>query len=316
MLMNVLRFFCFYILSLTLILSLGCQKSTIDGFFHGSFGMEQKIIIASSAATATAPYLIVQYSIDGAFEKVLYDMTFDNKVPRGTAMVDPFNFLIALDTVDGILNFNYLSGVTTWVSNANLNGTIGGIARASNGDVFVIETVNIESFDSNGSRIGNPRIATTVGSCVLNGTVKGMTLSSAGTLIVGSQGNDDILFYDVSNRASTTCLAANGTLGNVDPVAIVAHSDGFVYVAHTGGTDAILKFNGDGSGASTSVYSNLTVINNPTAMVELPDGTLLVASDATNNIVRIDTAGNVLNNPFIQDGFTSFVQSIMITEVP
>lgn len=30
-----------------------------------------------------------------------------------------------------------------------------------------------------------------------------------------SQGNDDILFYDVSNPNNTLCLTANQTLGNV-----------------------------------------------------------------------------------------------------
>lgn len=297
-------------------LMLGCQGLSKEGFFHGSLGITQKIILASSAATTTSPYHIVQYSIDGVFEKVLYDSTFDNRTPRAMAMIDPFSFLIATDTVDGILLFDYLSGVNDWVTNSNFNGVIGEMVRASNGDVFAIEGTTIESFDANGLRIGNPRIAATIGSCAMTTAVRGMAINASGYLVVGSQGNDDILFYNISNPASTTCVTANNTLGNVDPVAIVAHSDGYVYVAHSGGTDAILRFNGDGSGSSTSVYTNTSVINNPNAMVELPDGTLLVASDATNNIVRIDTSGNVLNNPFISDGFTQFVQHMIVTEVP
>jgi hypothetical protein len=302
--------------TLSFVFVVSCGGLSPEGFFHGGLGLKQKLIIASSAATGTSPYLVVQYSLDGVFEKVLLDSTFDNRIPRGMAMIDPFNFLIATDTVDGILKYNFLDGVTAWVNNGNFTGVIGDMARAPNGDVFVIEGVTIESFDANGGRIGVPRIGTTIGGCVMQTTVRGLTMNSAGILIAGSLGNDDILFYDVSNPASTACVTANATLGNVDPVAIVAHSDGFVYVAHSGGTDAVLRFNGDGSGSSTSIYSSIAVINNPNAMIELPDGTLLVASDGTNNIVRIDTAGNVLNNPFIQDGFTSFVQSMMITEVP
>lgn len=231
------------------------------------------------------------------------------------ALVDPFTLLLSTDTIDGILKYNMFTGLSTFVNNANLTGNIFESAVTANGDVFVIESNTIESFDSEGTRIGAPRIGTTIGTCTLN-VARGMAVSSSGMLVVGSQGNDDIQFYNVSDRTATTCAVSNQTLGNVDPVSIVAHPDGFIYVAHSGGTDAVLRFNGDGSGSSTSVYSNTTVINNPTAMVALPDGTLLVASDATNNIVRIDTAGNVLNNPFIQNGFTAFVQNMIVTEVP
>lgn len=305
----------FLIFSTLLLIWAGCSKPSSDGFYYGSLGGKQKLIITSTTSATASPFLIVQYSLDGVFEKVLYDLTFENRVPRGLAMIDPFTFLISTDTVDGILQYSYFNGVSTWVANANLAGNIYNVAKTSNGDVFVIESNTIESFDSTGNRIGAPRIGTTIGGCTLS-TARGMAVTANDILVVGSQANDDILFYDVSNPASTTCAAANGTLGNVDPIAIVAHPDGYVYVAHTGGTDAVLRFNGDGSGASTSVFSNLTVIANPTSMVALPDGTLLVASDTTNNIVRIDTAGNVLNNPFIQDGFTAYVYSMMIMDVP
>ncbi len=292
-----------------------CSKPSSDGFFYGAFDNKPKLIISSSSVIATAPYHVAQYSTDGVFEKVLYDSTFQNVVPRSMVAIDPFSFLIATETVDSILRFSLFDGPSTFVSDSNFTGNIFEMARTDNGDIFVIEGNFVESFNSAGVRIGNPRIGTTVGSCTL-AVARGMAVTASGLLVVGSQTNDDIQFYDVSNPAATTCSASNQTLGNVDPVAIVAHSDGYVYVAHSGGTDAILRFNGDGSGSSTSIFSNLTVINNPTAMMELPDGTLLVASDGTNNIVRIDTSGNVLNNPFIQNGFTSFVQSMIVLETP
>ncbi len=291
-----------------------CSKPSSDGFFYGAFDNKPKLIISSSSAVATSPYIVAQYSVDGVFEKVLYDSTFDNVVSRSLIPLDPFSFYIATETIDSILKFSLFNGVSTFVSNSNFAGNIFEGARAGNGDVFAIEGNFVESFDASGARIGNPRIGTTIGSCVLN-VARGMAVTQSGLLVVGSQGNDDIQFYDVSNPANTTCSTSNQTLGNVDPISVVAHSDGSVYVA-TVQTDAILRFNGDGSGSSTSIFSTLAVINNPTAMVELPDGTLLVASDGTNNIVRIDTAGNVLNNPFIQDGFTSYVQSMIVLETP
>ncbi len=293
----------------------GCSKPSSDGFFYGAFDNKPKLIISSSSAIATSPYIVAQYSIEGVFEKVLYDSTFENVVPRSMVAIDPFTFLIATETTDSILRFSLFDGVSTFVSNSNFTGNIFEGARTSNGDIFVIEGNTVESFDASGARLGNPRIGTTIGGCVLN-VARGMAVTASGLLVVGSQGNDDIQFYNVSNPAATACSVSNQSLGNVDPVSIVAHSDGGIYVAHSGGTDAVLRFNADGSGSSTSIYSNLTALNNPTAMVELPDGTLLVASDGTNNIIRIDTAGNLLNNPFIQDGFTAFVQSMIVLETP
>ncbi|MGE4131569.1 MAG: hypothetical protein AB7F86_08005 [Bdellovibrionales bacterium] len=291
----------------------GCQQPGAEGFFYGVLDSDQKLIIASSGTITGAPLVLSQYNLDGSFEKVLYDATQENRVLRSMAMVDPFHFLISTDTVDGILKYGRNEGISTFVANGQLNGNIYNLRRASNGDLFVIETARIESFNSAGDRIGNPRINTPVGSCVLSGTVRGMDVTLNDVVVVASQGNDAINFYDVSDPANTTCLAANTSMGNTNPIAVVAHSDGFVYVATTNGTDSILQFAGDGSGSGTTIYSATTAWN-PTAMIEMPDGSLIVGSDGSNNIIRMDTSGNVLSDPFIQNGFASYVQDMMILD--
>ncbi len=293
-----------------------CKKADKGTFFYGALSTEQKIIISSSSTVTAAPFIVAQYSIDGIFEKVLFDSTFSSRILRSMAAITPFQFLISTDTVDGILKFDYFNGLSSFISNGNLTGNIYNLRRAKNGDVFVIETTAIESFDASGNRIGNPRIPNTaIGACQITTAARGLAINDAGTVIVGSQGNDDILFFDVSSPSATTCLAANGSLGNVDPIAIVAHSDGYVYVAHSGGTDAVVRFNGDGSGTASPVWTGLTT-SNPTAMAEMPDGSLIVALDGTNNIIRILTDGTVVASPFIQDGFTFYVQDIMISDSP
>lgn len=295
---------------------IGCENPSAGEFFFGALGATKKLILTSGSTVTGSPFLAVQYSLSGQFEKVLIDTTFENRILRGLAPLDAFRFLVATDTVDAILKYDFFAGRSTWVANGNLSGNIYNLRRAPNGQIFVIETATIESFDADGSRIGNPRIpSTAIGACQITTAARGMAINPSGTVIVGSQGNDDILFFDVSNPTSTACLAANTSLGNVDPIAIVAHSDGSVYVAATNGTDAVYKINGDGSGAATTIWTGATT-SNPTAMVELPDGSLLVALDGTNNIIRIDTSGIVIADPFIQDGFTAFVQDMMITETP
>jgi hypothetical protein len=311
---NILSFFTLASFGFALF---SCQNPAAESIFYGSLGLQQKLIVASSTSISGSPYIISQYALDGTFEKILYDATGDNKILRSMAPLDALNFFIATDTNDGILKYNMLSGASQFVSNGNLSGNIYNIRRKkSTGEIFVVESTGIESFDEHGNRLGNPRIGSTaIGSCQLNGTVRGMDFDSAGHLIVASQGNDDILFYDVSNPNDTLCLAANQTPGNVDPIAVVAHTDGSVYVANMSGTDSVVRINGDGSGSATDIWTGTTT-SNPTAMIEMPDGSLLVALDGTNRIIRIDTSGNVLNDPFIQDGFTSYVQDMMITEAP
>ena len=295
---------------------ISCQNPSASDFFYGSLGVTPKLIITSSSSVTASPFLAVQYSLSGQFEKVLIDTTFENRILRGLAPIDAFHFLISTDTVDSILNLDMFNGRTTWVANGNLSGNIYDLRRASNGQVFVIETTNIESFDSDGNRIGNPRIpSTAIGACQITTAARGMAIDRNGTVVVGSQGNDDILFFDVSNPSATSCLAANTSLGNVDPVAVIAHSNGFIYVAATSGTDAVYRINGDGTGSATAIWTGATT-SNPTAMTEMPDGSILLALDGTNNIIKIDTSGNVLANPFIQDGFTNYVQDMMITGTP
>lgn len=311
------NFFKSLVLIIISLSSSSCQKVGSDKIFYGSLGLEKKLVITTSSTISGAPFLLLQYDLNGHFEKILYDSTSENRVLKGIAVLDPFQFLISTDTSDGIIKYDVFSGVSQFVSNGNLTGNIFNIRqKKSTGEFFVIETSTIESFDKNGQRVGAPRINNTaIGSCLLSGAIRGMDFTAEGILVVASQGNDDILFYDVSDPNSTQCINANQTLGNVDPVSIVAHSNGYVYIAHASATDSVLRINGDGSGTATPVWVGTTGTN-PTAMIELPDGTLLVANDGTNNIIRIDAEGNVLNAPFIQDGFTSYVHDMAIVEVP
>ncbi len=296
---------------------LGCQDPGKGEFFYGTFGLEKKLIVATGGTLTASPFQLIQYSLTGEFEKVLYDSTVENRPMRGVAIIDPFSMLISTDTVDGILKYDVFDGISQFVGSGNLSGNIYNVRRKrSTGEIFVIESTAIESFDSAGNRIGNPRITNTaIGSCLLNGAVRGMDFNSAGYMIVGSQGNDDILMYDVSEPANTLCVAANQTMGNLDPISVLAHSNGTIYVATTNGTDSVLQFAGNLSGTGTAIWTGIAT-SQPSALVELPDGTILLAVDLTNNIIRMDTEGNILNEPFILDGFTTFVHDMAITEVP
>jgi hypothetical protein len=293
--------------------AVSCASESSE-FYHANLGVgTPKIIVASNVL---GEYALAMYDIDGNFVRLLADYNPANLAPRGLVALNQFEFLVSYDgaNIDGVNLFSILDGERTFIQNTNLTGNIFQLRQNANEETFVIESNTIESFDDLGQRINNPRIATTTGSCVL-ATPRGLTFNAAGNLIVVGTGNDDILVYDVSDPTATTCVRANGVFaGGVDPVAVLAHSDGFLYVA-TQGDDRIYRFSGDGSGAATLVFNNINFINNPTALVEMPDGSLLVASDGTATLVNISTAGLLIgSNYLVNDVYTDSVSDLIILQ--
>ena len=88
-------------------------------------------------------------------------------------------------------------------------------------------------------------------------------------------------------------------------------SNGNIYVA-ADGSDSIYEFAGDLSGTGAVIFNDTNVINNPTAIVEMPDGSLLVASNNTNSIVRLEVTGTVIDTDFINDPFTNLINDLVI----
>jgi hypothetical protein len=272
--------------------------------------LEDRIVISTNIA---GQYALVMYSIDGEFIQVLHDYIPENLIPRGLVAMDSTNFLVATAGVTQIQNFNLLDGITPYVMSVDLTGNnIFQMRRHPTLGTFVIEGNNIESFNDDGNRIGAPRIPASVGACTLS-VPRGMAFTASGLLAIVNTTNDDLNLYDVTDPLSPVCMVANTSFGNADPVAVLAHSDGFLYVA-TQGDDRIYRFAGNGVGAPTVIFSNTGIILDPTALLEMPDGTILVASDGTNSIVHITTSGALVgvSNNFISDTFTNSVSDMII----
>ena len=108
------------------------------------------------------------------------------------------------------------------------------------------------------------------------------------------------------------CLQSNSSLAGMTPVCVLQHSNQSIYVG-TQGNDRIYRFASDGSGSGTVIWdTNLSVISNPTALVEDVDGAILVASDGTNSIEKIDMNGSQIGtSSFIRDGFTGLVTQML-----
>lgn len=298
--------FCVFALAL-----LSCSKDS-GSFFLGSLDIQNpKVIVSSQVAGGTA---VVMYDIEGNYIRTLHDYVSEGNTPRALVPLSPIEFLITVEGNDHVDRYSLTNGISSFIENTNLAGNIFGAAKNRDYGLFVIESNTIEAFDlDTGERIGNPYIPATVGSCTLN-VPRAMVFNQQGYLVVVNTGNDDINVYDVSDPTDPTCVRANTTMGNIDPVTILAHSDGFLYVG-TQGDDRIYRFAGDASGAGLIVFNDITLNNNPSAIAEMPDGSLLVASDGTNAIINIRTDGSVVTpTNFIQDTFTNSVADIIILQ--
>jgi hypothetical protein len=128
-------------------------------------------------------------------------------------------------------------------------------------------------------------------------------------IIANINGTDQIVTLDVSDN-QVSCLSSVN-FGN-NPYDVVLHSDSHLYVV-TQNDDRVYQADSDGSNATVIWDTDLTIIRDPTAIVELPNGNLLVASSFTDSIEQIQTDGTrVGTSPFIMDSFSVNVQDMII----
>jgi hypothetical protein len=192
--------------------------------------------------------------------------------------------------------------------------------KSSLGRFFAIETTAIEAFDSTGERWGgtsaNAYITTTVGACTLT-TPRGMAFTKDNDYMVvtntGATTASRLLWYNVSSNSASSCVQADtATFNGMNPVPILQHSNGLLYVG-TQGNDRIYSITQAGASATIVFNTNTTVMGDPVAMIELPDGSILVASDLTDSIERIDTSGNRIGSTsFIKNAFTGTMTDMML----
>ncbi|HAG91352.1 MAG TPA: hypothetical protein DCL41_05745 [Bdellovibrionales bacterium] len=291
---------------------ISCSAPDSGSFYYGTMGLGERKLVMTTASGQT--YAITRYSESGSFEGLIANTSPASLITRGVAPFDLFHVLVATDGQDGLSKVSLIDGsMTSFVGSSLFSGNIYQIVKDDlRSRYYVIESNGIESFDFNGNRVGNPYIGTTVGSCVLSGP-RSLTMTSSGDLAVASYTNNDISVYDVSGD-TPTCKNSYTGYGNDRPTAIVGHSDGYLYIGFTT-NDRIDRLPEDGSGTPETIYTDTAYVNNPTAMLEMPDGTLLIASDGVDAVVQMDTSGNLINGGiFMKDPFTAAVTQMTFVE--
>lgn len=308
--MRSVHLFFIFITAGLIALILGCSTNS-DGYFYPALGLNEGRILVVNSVVTPASYTISMYDLDGNFISVVADTTPEGYILRGIAQFDLFSFILSGDTPDSLRKLNIATGeLTSYSTNANLNGNVYGIAKRASNSFLVAKTSNIELLSGN-TRYGAPYIAATLGACTIS-NARGLTMNSANDLIVTSITNSQVLRYDVSSPVAS-CLAANNTIGANQPVPVMTHTNGNIYVG-TQVDDAIYELPEDftAGSAATAIISGTTYTNNPTAIAELPNGNLLVGSDGNDNIIEIATDGTVINSSFIKNAFTGTVVGIKV----
>lgn len=309
-----------FVFSFSLILSsliVGCSGK--EGTFFEpptstSSGGSTFIALASADTNTRS---VVLYDIDGTFNSLLASFRSDIATPRGISLLSTSLLLLSSDNTDRIQQI-HLDGVdvgtvelftTNGLSGAIYDSEIGG----TDGDIFVLESNNVERYDTSANRIGNPYISGTIGSCVLSNP-RSMTITSDDRLIVAnSGGSDEIVVYDVSDPLNPACLS-NNAIGN-NPYGVVLHSNGNLYIT-TQTDDQVYEASADGSSPTQITAVTTAVLNNPTSIVELPNGNLAVASSGTDEVWEFDTSGNVVGSqPLIEDPLSLNISDMEVIDL-
>jgi hypothetical protein len=123
----------------------------------------------TTSATSLSGYVVVSNTtfrnvilMDASFNYVrtLYQAGVGD-VPWGLAQFDSDNILVTVEGLDRVLKVNLTTGaITTIIADANLTGTMRGVARLSGGDIIVFEgATTIERFSVNSDGYTATRVA-------------------------------------------------------------------------------------------------------------------------------------------------------------
>lgn len=292
----------------------GCSADS-DGFYFGALGLNEGRILVVNSQAAPAQYTVTMYSLTGEFLGVVADTSKDNVIIRGLANYNGLKLMMAQDTPDQLSLLDLFSGeITNFGVNVQLNGNIFDVAAGGNDRFYVTEGNTIEMFEGS-QRIpvsgATPYVNTTLATCVLN-VPQGLSMTTNGRLVAVSNGNDRVNVYTVTGASTAACFTGYaGFAGTVNPLDAVGHSNGNIYITGNG-SDIIYSSPDTNPLVPTQIFLNTGIIDNPTAIAEMPNGNLIVASDVTDSIVEITTTGAVVKTALIKDGFTSNVIDILV----
>lgn len=279
-------------------------------------------ITSVTTGPATGPGIASVFNSSGELVTILKDFAASGtEYGAGVAHTGNLNFAISVDGVDRVDYVNMLSGVSSSIANGALTATpIRHIASDNSQSIFITEsnTNTIEKFDASGSRVGNPFIATTTGSCVL-ASPWGIAVNPNNNRIavISSAASGRFSLYNSDGTCNTHVTAAPFNSGT--PTAIAYHPKTGRWIVTFATTHAIWAVNETG-GSATQIYLNSSIINTPRAVACDSEGNIYVGSDGTDTVEKLYWSGTglatrALAGPFAGPGiFTQNPTGIAVAE--
>lgn len=308
--------------ALVLMFSTACEKKPAA---TQSTGPVTDLYVASGSVyaglgvTPSSPaQIIARYDTNGRFVALLRDYTAsigDSPV----ALVDyDENHILALVENTNSRRIELIakdgSSYSTFITGSSLNGVLRTMVYDYAGGLLVSKSTAVEKFTLNGNRItrgANSYIQAPAGDCAT------MT-ANLNSLAIGP--DDQIIMANAftaasaNNRIGMISKAGYGVAGdclaglaapttNHFPTALLMHSSGLLLVAYANNTGPIheiysVPVNATSFGAPTLAFSDISILQGITKIVEMMDGSILVAASHSgfNTIerFRLDSSTGLL----------------------
>jgi hypothetical protein len=287
---NVLTFLLLLV-TLVCALGIGCQPKKVSTDEDSSLIQTGDIVVSNAGADS-----VLLFDSAGKFKDVIYELDTTNGealtgISENTVTGE---ILIAVDgTPDRVVavkksdlsSRDYIKDIT------NFTGTIRGVTYLTSGETLVVETSNIEKFDSLGYRVtagGWPKALQTTGS--------GLDALSGGGFVHCSTGSDVIRTYDATGTQVAT--VSSGITGTTDAIDCKANVDGSIIGVWNGTTDTVRSYSSNLATVNWS-YSNLSILPTPSGVAVRANGNVLVLDSVLNHVVEITfdgttAVGNIL----------------------
>ncbi len=306
-------------------LTLACaKKPTASTEAAGTGTTSGKHIYVSSGSVnaglgvtvSTASKTVAKYELDGTYVGLVKDYSSSSSDSPASIIDYDSTRLIALIENTAGRRVEYITkdtgGVSSIFSNiTNLNGVVRSFYIDYSGQFLISKTTGIEKMQfagnqtpgpSGGTFISNPASCGTLGTAVVD-----ITKAPAGSDFVimshgaASPNNKVAIVKKTGYGVAGDCLSATTVAPTVNhlPTAVLMHSSGVLFVAYsnaTGPVHQIYAFNPTftsttasiGAWPATPAYNDLSTVLGVSRMMEMPDGSILVASAAStmNTIER------------------------------
>ena len=298
----------FAVLSISAFITSGCEKSKGE-FFAAALGLNKARVLAASQLATTLN--VTSYDMDGNLIGITADYQAEANGPRGLALADEMHAIVSLEG-DDRLDLIYLGGgYKSFVQSSFLTGVIGKIVKNRAGtELYIIEATNsIERFSLSGSRIptsGNSFVSGALAPCAAPASLRTLVFNNSNQLIALQSGAATGFIYTIGPTTAAGCTSIAGLPTNVNDV--INHSNGYLYWV---GTNSIVYRANQNMSGSVAIFNNAATISTPTALVELPNGDLLIASDGTDSLEVITTAGDYVGT-FHKGTNTQQVHSLLV----